>query len=183
MAAQRVDLIARALLPPVETVTPARAVLGCIQTPTDYVLDKEGPRMLEELPGVEMRLQKMEFDDDKITSATYERAGVLGNLAANIVALRVLSEVRSNSCASFERSWQHLAGRRSAAARRTLHGSRDGLHITLLHARAGADRPAALRRLPQRQGHRHGAGAGRRDRCARRVSCRAADPVHRRDGR
>ena len=51
-----------------------RAVLGCIQIPTDYVLDHEGPQMLEQLPGVELRLQKMEFDSDAIAADTYLRA-------------------------------------------------------------------------------------------------------------
>ena len=68
------DLIPAAELPTIEFSPRARAVLGCIQIPTDYVLEKEGPRMLEEVPGVEMRLQKIEFDNDKLEAETFQRA-------------------------------------------------------------------------------------------------------------
>ena len=51
-------------MPPVNQNPCGRAVLGCIQIPTDYVLDKEGPRLVDEFPGVELRLQKMVFASD-----------------------------------------------------------------------------------------------------------------------
>lgn len=57
-----------------------RAVLGCIQIPTDFVLDSEGPKLLENFPGVEMRLQKLGFTQETISEDTFAAA------AANISA-------------------------------------------------------------------------------------------------
>lgn len=61
-------------LPAVTNNPEARAVLGIVQIPTDYVLEKEGASIVELFPGVEMSLQKMVFGDDSITADTYRRA-------------------------------------------------------------------------------------------------------------
>ena len=63
-----------AAMPPIRFAPAARAVLGCIQIPTDFVLDKEGPALIERFPGVELRLQKMEFNSDRLDVATFEAA-------------------------------------------------------------------------------------------------------------
>jgi maleate isomerase len=61
-------------LPPLAYNPPPRAVIGCIQIPTDFVLDSEGPKILEQLPGVEMRLQKLEFANEAICETTFHEA-------------------------------------------------------------------------------------------------------------
>lgn len=63
-----------AQLPPVQNNPPARAVLGIVQIPTDYVLEKEGASIVELFPGVEMSLQKMVFGSDSITAKTYRES-------------------------------------------------------------------------------------------------------------
>ncbi|KAL1500578.1 hypothetical protein AB1Y20_013233 [Prymnesium parvum] len=54
--------------------TPPRAVLVAIQIPTDCVLDREGPLMLARVPGVWLRMQKLQFDAEEISAHTFERA-------------------------------------------------------------------------------------------------------------
>ena len=75
-----------ASLPPVAFGAPPRAVLGCIQIPTDFVLDREGPKLIEGVPGVELRLQKLRMDSDAIAADTFERAA--GSLGAAAAVLR-----------------------------------------------------------------------------------------------
>ena len=67
-------------LPPVVRAPKSRAVLGIVQIPTDYVLEKEGAAIVELFPGVEMSLQKMAFADDAICADTYTQAA--DNIAA-----------------------------------------------------------------------------------------------------
>jgi maleate isomerase len=52
----------------VELEAPPRAVLGCIQVGTDFVLDCEGPALIALFPGVEIRLQKIPLIDLKIST-------------------------------------------------------------------------------------------------------------------
>ena len=40
----------------------------------DFVLEKEGPALIERFPGVELRLQKMEFASERLDSATFDAA-------------------------------------------------------------------------------------------------------------
>ena len=75
-----------AAMPPIRFAPAARAVLGCIQIPTDFVLDKEGPALIERFPGVELRLQKMEFNSDRLDVATFEAAAE--NVARAAATLR-----------------------------------------------------------------------------------------------
>ena len=63
-----------ATMPPVIDNPPARAVLGIIQIPTDYVMEKEGASIVELFPGVEMSLQKMVFANEGIDADTFQQA-------------------------------------------------------------------------------------------------------------
>lgn len=58
-------------LPPVMPSPPPRATLAAIQLPTDLTLESEGPRVLERVPGVRLRLQKVHLDGDQITPENY----------------------------------------------------------------------------------------------------------------
>ena len=60
--------------PAVDFGDPPRAVLGCIQIATDFVLDTEAPLMMQKLPGVELRMQKLGLVSDKIGPDTYLRS-------------------------------------------------------------------------------------------------------------
>lgn len=63
--------------PAVEFAPGPRAVLGCVEIPTDFVLDQEGPALIQLFPGVELRLTKMAFEPssgDAITAETFEAA-------------------------------------------------------------------------------------------------------------
>lgn len=51
-----------------------RAVLGCIQIGTDFVLDSVGPELISLIPGVELRLQKVKLADERICPDTYLRS-------------------------------------------------------------------------------------------------------------
>ena len=53
---------------------PARAILCCIQIPTDYILDREGPKLIEKFPDVEFISQKMKFYSNELTTKTYDDA-------------------------------------------------------------------------------------------------------------
>ena len=90
-----------AAMPPIRFAPAARAVLGCIQIPTDFVLDKEGPALIERFPGVELRLQKMEFNSDRLDVATFEAAAE--NVARAAATLRPPSRctVLGVACTSF----------------------------------------------------------------------------------
>lgn len=72
-------------LPPLVSSAPPRAVLGVIQIPTDYVMEKEGASLLELFPGVEMSLQKMAFTSDKLDEDTFALAA--DNIAAAAATL------------------------------------------------------------------------------------------------
>ena len=58
---------------PIVCDPPPRAVLGCIQIATDLVLDSEGPKLIERLPGVELRLQKLAMPGQGIDAETFAR--------------------------------------------------------------------------------------------------------------
>ena len=49
-----------------------RAVLGCLQIATDYVLDSEGPALLSRFRGVEYRSQKIRLEGDCTTAENFE---------------------------------------------------------------------------------------------------------------
>lgn len=51
-----------------------RATLGCIQLPTDLTLDEEGPALVARVPGVRLRLQKLELDGEALGGAMYASA-------------------------------------------------------------------------------------------------------------
>lgn len=57
--------------PPVIPSPPSRATLAAIQLPTDLTLESEGPRVLERVPGVRLRLQKVHLDGEQITPENY----------------------------------------------------------------------------------------------------------------
>ena len=59
--------------PEVQFAEPPRAVLGCIQIGTDFVLDSEGPGMIARIHGVELRLQKVQLDDVTLSKEMYIR--------------------------------------------------------------------------------------------------------------
>lgn len=88
------------VLPKVELAAVPRAVLGCIQIPTDQTLDSEGPQLVDRLPGVVMLMQKMEFDSDLIQADTYLRAERnVGRAAATFLPSKHIS-VMGLSCTS-----------------------------------------------------------------------------------
>ena len=89
-----------AALPPVQSNPPARAVLGIVQIPTDYVLEKEGASIVELFPGVEMSLQKMVFGDDSITAETYRQAADNITAAAATFLPRERCSVLGVACTS-----------------------------------------------------------------------------------
>lgn len=49
-----------------------RATLGCLQLPTDLTLEQEGPALLARVPGVRLRLRRIELDGDGVDAAAYE---------------------------------------------------------------------------------------------------------------
>lgn len=51
-----------------------RAVLGCLQIATDYVLDSEGPALCSRFPGVEYRSQKIKLEGDCTTAENFEKS-------------------------------------------------------------------------------------------------------------
>ena len=59
---------------PFELDDAPRATVGCVQLPTDLTLDEEGPALVSRLPGVRLRLQKVELDGDSLDLANYETA-------------------------------------------------------------------------------------------------------------
>ena len=61
---------------------PPRAVLGCIQIPTDLVMDREGPKLVEKFAGVELRIQKLSMPSEDITADTFKKAESNVGLAA-----------------------------------------------------------------------------------------------------
>ncbi|MEZ6018369.1 MAG: phytanoyl-CoA dioxygenase family protein [Planctomycetota bacterium] len=62
-----------------------RATLGCVQLPTDLTLDEEGPGLIARLPGVRLRLQKLELDGEALDLANYATArGRLQRAAATL---------------------------------------------------------------------------------------------------
>lgn len=61
-------------LPKITLLPKPRAVLGCIQIATDFVLEREGPALVKHFPGVELRLQKVKFDSETISADTFHRA-------------------------------------------------------------------------------------------------------------
>ncbi|OLQ05282.1 Arylmalonate decarboxylase [Symbiodinium microadriaticum] len=51
-----------------------RATIVAVQIPTDTVLDREGPLLVHNFPGVVLRMQKLEFSSEAITEETFEAA-------------------------------------------------------------------------------------------------------------
>ena len=68
-----------------------RAVLLAVQSPNDTVLDSEGPALIGNMPGVVLRMSKIEFETEAITADTYRRAA--SNIEAAARRLRPQSEV------------------------------------------------------------------------------------------
>ncbi len=57
-----------------KTDAPARARIGCVQLPTDLTLDEEGPALMQRIPGVQLRLQKLALDGESLDLANYGSA-------------------------------------------------------------------------------------------------------------
>lgn len=72
--------------PRVESDPPPRATIGCVQLPTDLTLDEEGPALVARVPGVRLRLQKVELDGESLDVANYETAR--GRIRAAAATLR-----------------------------------------------------------------------------------------------
>ena len=51
-----------------------KAVLGCIQIGTDFVMDAEGPALISLIPNVELRLQKTNLISTSINLDTYQKS-------------------------------------------------------------------------------------------------------------
>lgn len=81
--------------------TKPRAVLMAVQIPTDTVLDSEGPLLMQNVPGVWLRMQKCEFETEAINAETYLRAA--DNISRAASALLPQSEVTAVglACTSF----------------------------------------------------------------------------------
>jgi ectoine hydroxylase len=52
-----------------------RATIGCIQLPTDLTLDSEGPALIARVPGVRLRLQKLQLRESTLDVANYRSCG------------------------------------------------------------------------------------------------------------
>ena len=79
---------------------PPRASLACIQVPTDFVLDLEGPAMVAGLDGVELRLQKLSLDSDTIDAGTFERGAASIGAAARTLRPAKRCTVAGVACTS-----------------------------------------------------------------------------------
>lgn len=91
---------APASLPPVLFADPPRAVLGCIQIATDFVLDGEGSALAARFPGVELRLQKLRMDSEAISADTFQRAAARITEAASTLLPTERLTVLGLSCTS-----------------------------------------------------------------------------------
>eukprot|EP01047_Picozoa_sp_COSAG01_P042198 COSAG01_NODE_3670_length_5810_cov_30.694099_1_plen_301_part_10 len=87
-------------MPPLVSSAPPRAVLGVIQIPTDYVMEKEGASLLELFPGVEMSLQKMAFTSDKLDEDTFALAADNITAAAATLLPSTRASVLGVACTS-----------------------------------------------------------------------------------
>jgi maleate cis-trans isomerase len=69
-----------------------RAELCCVQLPSDFVLEHEGPLLVKMFPGVTLRMVKMAYDpNEAICEATYFKAlesGHIRNAAAHLAFMR-----------------------------------------------------------------------------------------------
>ena len=75
----------RSVEAPLDLDDAPRATLGCVQLPTDLTLDEEGPALIARVPGVRLRLQKVELDGESLDLANYETArGRIGRAAATL---------------------------------------------------------------------------------------------------
>lgn len=69
----------------IERLAPPRATIACIQLPTDLILDEEAPALISRLPGVRLRLQKVQLDGETLDFANYETArGRIRSAAATL---------------------------------------------------------------------------------------------------
>ena len=122
-----------------------RATLGCVQLPTDLTLDDEGPGLIARVPGVRLRLQKVELDGEALDFANYETArGRVRRAAATLRPAGSLDAV-GLACTSlaFALGTEHV--------QRELRAAHPGARVTdmataLLAAldHVGARRPALL---------------------------------------
>jgi ectoine hydroxylase len=70
---------------PLELDAPPRATLGCVQLPTDLTLDEEGPALVARVPGVRLRLNKVDLDGETLDLANYATGrGRIGRAAATL---------------------------------------------------------------------------------------------------
>ncbi len=71
--------------PPIAHTDTWRATLGCLQLPTDLTLDEEGPALIAQVPGVRLRLRRIELDGDGVDESTFRSArGRLARAAATL---------------------------------------------------------------------------------------------------
>ncbi|MFT6107687.1 MAG: ectoine hydroxylase [Planctomycetota bacterium] len=69
----------------IERLALPRATIACIQLPTDLILDEEAPALISRLPGVRLRLQKVQLDGEALDFANYETArGRIRSAAATL---------------------------------------------------------------------------------------------------
>lgn len=64
-------LVPLASLPKIESIEEPRAVLGAILIPCDLIFEIEGPQLVQQMPGVWLFTQKLEFESDLISADTY----------------------------------------------------------------------------------------------------------------
>ena len=122
---------------------PARATLGCVQLPTDLTLDQEGPALISRLPGVRLRLQKLDLDGERLDLSNYETGR--GRIERAAATLRPGVDVIGLACTSLA----FALGREAAQAE--LRSGQPGAKVTDMATAAlaaletlGARRPAVL---------------------------------------
>eukprot|EP00521_Asterionellopsis_glacialis_P010114 CAMPEP_0195301432 /NCGR_PEP_ID=MMETSP0707-20130614/29297_1 /TAXON_ID=33640 /ORGANISM="Asterionellopsis glacialis, Strain CCMP134" /LENGTH=241 /DNA_ID=CAMNT_0040364373 /DNA_START=129 /DNA_END=851 /DNA_ORIENTATION=- len=84
----------------IEYTKPPRAVLCCIQISTDFVLDSEGPLLVANIPGVELRLQKLQLTSDVICADTFYESSKNISVAASALMPIDACTVAGLSCTS-----------------------------------------------------------------------------------
>lgn len=87
-------------VPTVDFNDAPRAVLGCIQVPLDRVLDVEGPALVAQIPGVQLLLQKIEFDCDGLNTENLLRNAPNTGRAAGVFLPRGQVSILGLACTS-----------------------------------------------------------------------------------
>lgn len=77
-----------------------RATIGCVQLPTDLTLDSEGPALIARVPGVRLRLQKLEHAEETLGLASYRSCADNIRRAAATLIPRDSVDVLGLACTS-----------------------------------------------------------------------------------